>query len=222
MAITENNVQTSATDTLSYTPASVTDSCLVVIASSEDLNRDEPMTALNFGAAVMEGFITGKGDNGTHSRDIAMAFLANPGTSAETITVTGGQSDRVGIVALTLDNVDQITPLDISIANGFISGTALTSTETTTNDDSFVVSGAMTDSDLDTLSVTGATEIVEFAPPSSKLAAATSTQVTAGVYSHNWVSSTSVAGAASASMAFNLASAGGVSITVLRRRREGY
>ena len=53
MAITVNNLQTSATDTLAYAPASVTDSCLVVLVSSEDVAGNEPITGISFGASAM-------------------------------------------------------------------------------------------------------------------------------------------------------------------------
>lgn len=213
MAITVSNIQESSTDTLLYTPSSVTDSCLFVAVSSEDVGNNEPITSVMFGATPMVVQEIGQGIVGSNANDVAVAYLINPGVTGQTITVTGGQHDRMGIAALTLDNVDQSTPVDAS--QGTFNNSAVSvfsTTATTSNANSFVVSAAVAEADVAFLSVTGATEILEFAPPSSRLAAATSLQSIAGTYSHEWTSTISGRNAA-ASIAFNLASAGGISIT---------
>ena len=211
MAITVNNLQSTGNDTLLYTPSSVTDSCLVVLVSSEDIDDNETITAIKFGSTTMTLEVIGSTELAS-AQDIAIAYLVNPGTSAETITVTGGQHDRMGVVALTLDNVDQTTPVDVSHGS-FSTSTSSTvsTTATTSNDNSFIVSGVTAALDSVSLSVVGATEILEYAPPSSKTAVATSTQVTAGTYSHDYTSTATVRLPA-ASIAFSLA-AGALDIT---------
>lgn len=209
MAITVNNLQSASTDTLSYTPPSVADSCLVVFISSEDVSPLTPITGVNFGATPMVLEVIGNGVLGVNSNDVAIAYLINPGISAQTITVTGGQHDRLGIAAITLDNVDQISSVDAS--NGSFETTIIatvSTSSTTTNSNSFVVSGGVTGDNLASMSVVGGLEILEFTPPSSKMAIATSTQLVAGVYDHTWTST--IAGrTAAASIAFNLAGGGG-------------
>lgn len=213
MAITVNNLQSASTDTLAYTPSGVTDSCLVVIVSSEDVSPLTPITGMSFGATPMVLEIVGNGVLGTNSNDVAIAYLVNPGTTSQTISVTGGQHDRLGIAALTLDNVDQSTSIDVS--NGSFENTSVSvvsTTETTSNNNSFVVSGGVTGDNTASLSVVGGVEILEFSPPSTKMAIATSTQSIAGVYDHKWTST--IAGrTAAASVAFNLAVSGGVTVT---------
>lgn len=216
MAITVNNLQSSVNDTLAYTPSSVADSCLVVLVSSEDVGDNEPITAISFGATPMILEVIGEGILGSNSNDLALAYLLNPGTASQTITITGGQHDRMGVAALTLNDVDQTTPIDTS--DGSFETTAMTvvpTSSTTSNNDSFVVSGTTTSDNTFSVSVTGATEILEFNPPSSKMGIATSTQVTAGTYTHTWTAT--VAGRmASASIAFNIVGAiGGISIPVI-------
>lgn len=214
MAITVNNLQSTASDTLLHTPANVTDPCLVVLVPSEDVGNNEPITGVLFGATSMTLEVVGQGILGSNSNDIAIAYLVNPGTTAQTITVTGGQHDRMGIVALTLDNVDQSSPVDVSDESFETTSIAVVPTSaTTTNDNSFIVSGSTTGDAGASMSVVGATEILEFTPPSSKLAVGTSTQTPAGTYTHTWTST--VAGrTSSASIAFNLAIGGGsISVT---------
>jgi hypothetical protein len=208
--ITTNNIQSTANSTLNYTPANVTDSCLVVFVSSEDVDNNQPITAVKFGSTEMVLEVIGNGVLNVNSNDVAIAYLINCGTTAQTISVTGGE--RLGISALTLDNVKQTGSVDVS--DGTATSTAVavvTTTATTSNADSFVVSACVTGDPSANLSVSGGTEILEFTPPSSKMALGTSTQSSAGTYSHEWTSSISGRTAA-ASIAFNKAVSGVINI----------
>lgn len=203
MAINILNIQSSITDTLLYTPSTSTDTCLVVSISSEDVGNDEPITAISFGATSMTLEVIGEGILGSNANDIAIAYLVNPGTTQQTITVTGGQHDRMGVAALTLDNVDQTLTVNVSDSTfNTVAITAITTSATTTKNDCKIISAAV-GPETGTFLTVGATKIVDVTPPSSRLAVAESTKSTAGVYSHDWV--LSVAGrCASASIAFNL------------------
>ncbi len=72
MSVTVNNLQSTNTDTLSYTPSSVTDSCLVVFVSSEDVGNNEPITAVSFGSTAMTVEVVGKGVLGSNTNEIAV------------------------------------------------------------------------------------------------------------------------------------------------------
>ena len=214
MSITRNNIQTSSTDTLVYTPPNVTDSCLVVLVSSEDVGDDKPITGVSFGTTEMILEVTGKGINGSNSNNISIAYLVNPSTTSQTITVVGGQHNRMGIVAVTLDNIDQLTPVNVS--NGSFNTVAVSSfptSATTTANDCYVISGGAGESNIGDLSVTGAVEFIELTPYSSILAAADSTQAESGTYNHVWVTGYLAGRYASASIAFNLATSAGKDIT---------
>jgi len=210
--ITVNNLQSTPNNTLSYTPSNVTDSCLVVFVSSEDVQDNEPVTGISFGATAMTLEVIGNGVLGSNSNDVAIAYLINPGTTAQTITITGGE--RLGIAALTLGNVKQAGSVDVS--NGTATSTSIatvTTTATTSNANSFVVSAGVTGDESADMSVTGGFEILEFTPTSAKMAIATSKKVVAGTYSHQYTST--IAGrTAAASIAFNqIASGGSISAT---------
>jgi hypothetical protein len=200
---TVNNLQSTDQSTLDYTPTSVTGSCLVVLISSEDVGDNDPITGINFGDTPMNLEVIGRGVLGDNSNDTAIAYLVNPGISEQTITIAGGE--RQGIVALTLDNIKQSEAVDVSHGTQETDATTqVTTSQTTSNANSFVLSVCSTGASQNNLSVVGATEIVEFNPPSSKMAVAKSLQSSSGTYSHQWNSSNSDRLSA-ASVAFNLA-----------------
>lgn len=177
-----NNVQTSGVSTLSYTPSSVTDAVLVVVVGSEDVSNNNPITGVDFGATAMTLGDIGEGINGAHSNDCAIYYLANPGTSAATITVNGGE--RQSIVAMTLDGIDQATPVDVSNGVGYTNETSITTSATTTVDNCLVVSGICTEDTGHSFTFSSATEIADFAGTSQRTGSATSTQASAGTYTH--------------------------------------
>lgn len=212
MAITHNNVQTASGKTLSYTPPSLTNACLVVVVSSEDVSNNEPITSVDFGATAMTLGVH-VAQTGTHANDIYIAYLVAPGTSAATITVNGGQ--RVGITALTLDNVDQSSVVDVTDTGFSTSGDTHATSATTTNDGSFVVSGISTDDTGHSFTLTTGTKVADFNPDSSSMGVGVEEIVTAGTYTHTFTSSTSVIRAGFASVAFSAGGGGGTTHELL-------
>jgi len=212
MAITHNNLQSAINTTTlsSYTPPSLTDSCLVVIVTSEDIGNNDPITGITFDSAPMVEGVISHHVKGSSAQDVAIFYLVNPGTSSGDIVVSG--SERQAIIAITLDNVDQSSTVDATGTAGFDSGTSLSVSATTLNNDSFAVSGACSARTSNVLTVTTATKIISLFPSSATSAVAVSTQATAGLFTHDWVGDVELTRAASAVIAFNLA-AGGISIT---------
>ena len=215
MAITYNNLQSAINTTTlsSYTPPSLTDACLVVIVTSEDIGDNDPITSITFGGVSLTIEVIAHSLVGTNAQDVAIAYLLNPSTTSGNIVVSG--SERQSIIALTLDNVDQASPIDATGTREVSSGTDLEVSAATTNANSFVVSGAVGDNDANVLTLTTGTKIISLTPSSASSAVAVSTQAISGTFSHDWVSDMSLFRAASALVAFNVeAGGGGISLTV--------
>ncbi len=214
MAITYNNLQSAINTTTlsSYTPPSLTDACLVVIVTSEDIGDNDPITSITFGGVSLTIEVIAHSLVGTNAQDVAIAYLLNPSTTSGNIVVSG--SERQSIIALTLDNVDQASPIDATGTREVSSGTDLEVSAATTNANSFVVSGAVGDNDANVLTLTTGTKIISLTPSSASSAVAVSTQASAGAFSHDWVSDMSLFRAASALVAFNVEAGGsGISLT---------
>lgn len=211
MATSINNVQTAAASaTLSYTPSSVSDSVLVVCIASEDVGNDEAITGITFGASGLTLGTISHSVNGSHANDTVIAYLVNPGTTTQTITVSGGQLDRLSIVAMTLGGIDQTAPLnvqDTSESNAaFV--TSLSTSATTTEDNCLVIS-SRNHADDSTLTPTGCAQVAQQVVATTIAhAVGQSTQASAGTYTHTWVASSSQSRAAISSIAFNEAAAG--------------
>lgn len=212
MTITYNNLQsdTDTTTLLSYTPSSVSDACLVVLVTSEDVGNDNPITGVDFGGVAMTEGVIAHSVVGTNAQDVAIFYLVSPGASSGNIVVSGSQ--RQSIIALTLDNVDQSSPIDSTGVRLVSSGTDLSVSSTTTNNNSFAVSGAVGDNSSNILTLTTGTKIISLTPSSASSAVAVSTQASAGAFDHDWSSSDGLNRAASAVTTFNLAG-GGVTVT---------
>lgn len=192
MAITVNNVQSSTSKTLSYTPSSVSDAVLVVCPVSEDLSSNEPFTDVDFGGTSLTQGATGSASGSGHNNRSAVYYLTNPGTSTLTITVTGGESGRTGFVALTLGGVNQSTPVDVSDSTSVgTSGSApysVSTSATTANDNSLVVSCLSGSLGVGgTLGLSGGT--IQADTPvggTVDMGCGTSTESPAGTYTHTW------------------------------------
>lgn len=104
---TVGNWQSNDGGSFSYTPSAGSNAKLVVHVTQKDLSNNQPITGVTFGGVAMT-MLGSAVDVGTTNRGYAATFyLDNPGTSAATIAVTGGES--VGLVAYTLTGVSPIT-----------------------------------------------------------------------------------------------------------------
>ncbi len=213
MAITYNNLQSAInTTTLSaYVPPSLTDSCLVVIVTSEDVGNNDPITGITFGGVSMVEGVIAHSVVSTNAQDVAIFYLVNPSTSSGNIVVTG--SERQSIIAMTLNNVSQSSPIDDTGVREVSTGKDLAVSGVTTNANSFAVSGCVGDNTGNILTLTTGVKIISLEPTSAPSAAAVSTISTAGAYSHNWVCDDNLNRAASAIVAFNLETGGGGGIS---------
>lgn len=207
MAITVNNVQTSTTSTLSYTPSNVADSCLVVFVSSEDVGNNQPITGCTFGATGMTFEIYESSAVSTNANDVAGFYLLSPGTSAQTITVSGGE--RHGITALTLGGV---SALDVSAKDGSNSNRSSTTVGATTTGNAIAISSCSHGTTRTITLSGGMTEAANFAPTSSQAATGYEIITGATTYSHTFTTAASDR-FNSASMAFTEA-AGGATYTL--------
>lgn len=215
MAITYNNLQSAINSTTlsAYVPPSLTDSCLVVIVTSEDVGNNDPITGITFGGVSMVEGVIAHSVVSTNAQDVAIFYLVNPSTSSGNIAVTG--SERQSIIAMTLDNVSQSSPIDDTGVREVNTGKDLAVSGVTTNANSFAVSGCVGDNTGNILTLTTGVKIISLGPTSAPSAAAVSTISTAGAYSHNWVCDDNLVRAASAIVAFNLETGGGgISATV--------
>lgn len=204
-SITINNIQTSTTDTLSYTPTDVVDSCLVVFVSSEDTLPVDTITGVEFGGVplvlvgVAQGFIS------TTAMDTAVAYLINPGVLSGNITVNGGQHSDMCLTVTTLGGVEQLNPVDVfDIADNAVGVSGTVTSETTTSSGSLVLSG-MGYGDILTSSVVGATkltQVVASGPSGSSLSFALSLSPSPSTYTHVWTV-TSLNRMSAISVAFN-------------------
>lgn len=213
MAITHNNIQSNvdATTLSAYLPPSLTDACLVVTITSEDIGNNDPITSVTFGGVAMIEGVISHSVVGGNAQDAAIFYLLNPSVSAGDIVVSG--SERQSIVAMTLDNVDQTTPTDGSGVKEISSGTDLSVSSTTANANSFALSVAVGDNTSNVLTLTTATKLISLTPTSGSSAVAVSTQASSGFFTHDWQSSNSLFRAASALMSFNEQGGGGLTLT---------
>lgn len=217
MAITKNNIQTGDADTLSYTPSSVSDSVLFVAVSSEDFSGDMPITGMEFDGNSMTLVGVAQGFIGAAPIETAIAYLVNPGTSSGLITVNGGEPGDIGIIAITLGNVDQSSVIDVfDIENNAVTAIQTTTASTTTNNESLIIS-ACGYGNVGALSATGAAILAQVQPGSSRLAVGNSLNISPNPYSHVWdaISSNRMS---AISAAFNLAAAASVSVSVTETR----
>lgn len=208
MAISYNNLQSAINTTtlVGYTPPSLTDSCLVVIVTSEDVGNNDPITNISFGGVNLTEGVIAHSVVGSNAQDVAIFYLVNPLSASGDISVTGSQ--RQSIIAMTLDGVDQSSPIDTTGVAEVASTTDLSVSATTSNSNSFAVSGVVGDNTSNVLTLTTGTKIISLTPSSASSAAAVSTQASAGLFSHDWVSSASVTRGASAVVAFSEVSSG--------------
>ncbi len=207
-----NNNQTSTSDSLSYTPSSVSDPVLVVCIFEEDaFGNDGAITAVDFGATAMTIAETGSCVVATHEQNVVIAYLANPGTSTETITVTGGESGRMGIFATTLSGADTSSPVDVTDGQDITElVNTITTSATTTVTDTTVISCVNHGQAGSSFTLTGGTEVADFDPTSQDAAVGQSAEASAGTYSHKWdIDSADVFRMGCASVAFKAAAAAG-------------
>lgn len=204
-----NNVVTNNGASASYTPSSVSDSILVVIALSEDLSSDDPFTAVDFGASGLTLAVAGAGgpDGVSATQRCEIWYLINPGTTAETISLTGGEASRLGFIALTLSGAAQSTPIDDTGTDAWTSNTTTASPSLTTTVVDTLCLSAMCQGNTGT-STSDATEIADFNISSAGSAAATSDESGTGSVTHTFTFSTNSRGA-SAIAAFKPAGGGG-------------
>ena len=203
MAIGVTNVQTSVSASFSYTPDSVTDSVLVVVVSSESTGN-EAITGMTFGATAMIQAVQEDSINFSPVNRLAIFYLKDPGTSAETIDVTG-PLNRIGYTAMTLSNVDQTTPLDASASKDDI--TTVNNIDlniTTTNDGSLIIAANTTNASPVRSTAQGSqVEISDFDPSSSSHSVSREIKVTAGLENQGFNLDTSVSEVIICLAAFN-------------------
>lgn len=115
MAITVNNIATPVVGkTISgYTPTSITDSMLIVVVTSEDVSNDDPITAVTHGSDSLTLAVHGE-HLATSAQDADVWYRINPSTSSGDITVTGGNTGRTCVHAMTLGGVAQESPIDVT------------------------------------------------------------------------------------------------------------
>lgn len=101
--------------TLNYTPASGTNTVLVVAITQEDVGNDNDVTAVSFdggGSKSLTKAVDAEHVVSTNTQSAELWYYAgDPGTTNGNITVTGAQTDRTAIFACTLTNIDRTNPL---------------------------------------------------------------------------------------------------------------
>ncbi len=197
MAITTNNVQTNINPSFaSYTPPSVTDSCLVATITLEDTSNPV-VTGMTFDGNAMTEAVQDFTDEGfSPDQRIAIFYLVNPGTSAGALVATGDSpiNERVQWHVTTLDNVDQSTPLDSTASKpgGASSITDLNQDITTINDAAMIIAAASTNSTGVTWTSQGTqTELTDLQASSHSSTTSSQIQATAGVENQGFTMSSS-------------------------------
>lgn len=174
--ITTNNIVTANNDDFSYTPSTVTDACLVLCVSNE--TNTTHISAPTFGGVAMT---LGASDiqTGGYDTEAFIYYLVNPGTSAGTISVTGENRDAYTV--LTLDNVDQTTPIDATGTAATTGNTAAVASVTTATDGAMIIAQGTGSSNAGTATADGTqTEIADFLDTSSIHVTSEELRATAG------------------------------------------
>lgn len=195
MALTKNNIQKAENATsMSYTPSSVANASLLVWVVWEDVDSPHAtISDVDFGGTSLTKIRGEIGSDGFFENNIEVWYLKSPGTSTQTITVTGLTGiNGAAIVAMTVGGADGTTFVEahdglggtgslasVSVTSltadalvmAMYNGNAATPTLTTgqTVDSSIVYSTG--DAELaSTIRATAGTETFEWDPHSSRRA----------------------------------------------------
>ncbi len=182
MAITVNNVQTNINSSFSYTPSSVTDSVLIAICSSENFPAGGPITGISYGATGMTEAINVTNTTPSPDQELAIFYLINPGTSTETMTVTGPTA-RIGWTVLTLGGAAQSSPVDGTASVVSNSSVSALDDDVTTAEDNSIIIAAVTGNSNGTSYTAQGTQTLQSSinPSSSSLGSSTQILATAGL-----------------------------------------
>lgn len=127
MALTKNNIQKVEDATsMSYTPSSVSDAYLLVWVLWEDISVPfASVTDVDFGGTSLTKQRGEQGNEATATCDTEVWYLKNPGTSTQTITVTGLTGiNGAAIVAMTIGGADGTTFIEADNGEGGTGGGA--------------------------------------------------------------------------------------------------
>ncbi len=190
MAITLNNLVVVPTNSLSYTPNAVANAVLVVVVATEDVSDDQGEVSVSFGGVNLTA-ASRAASRTSHSNEVGIFYLVNPGTSTGTILVSGGQADRLGSVAMTLGGVDQATPIDTAHGIERLGGDSypytVSTVGTTNNDRSYVLSCLSGAIGAQNIGLIGGSILVNQAVASTlDLGVGYSIQDPSGFYTHTW------------------------------------
>lgn len=145
MTVSLNNpVRENSATLASYTPSGPagTRQVLIVIIGTEDVGSDDQVTGVDFDPGTPQALTNAYHFTSvlsTNENELELWYLINPGTTAGSITVTGGE--RVGFIAATLlsDTADLL--LDSAITETATDNVAtVTHTHTPANNNGIIIS----------------------------------------------------------------------------------